>query len=149
MVGLLKPGRAAKARAGFTLIEIVIVILALGVLATIAIPRFGDMIGGSKTATTRDEMRTLKIALVGSGKNNVRGYENDVGSLPSGLADLTSKPGGVGNWDRFTKTGWNGPYIDSTGGDYLRDGWGTNYIYNQAGRSIKSVGSGDTITVNF
>jgi len=149
MLRLNKPDRLNNNASGFTLIEIVIVILALAVLATIAIPRLGGIIGGSKTAATRDEMRTLKIALVGSVKNNARGYENDVGSLPSGLVDLISKPGGVSNWDRFTKTGWNGPYIDSTSGDYLRDAWSTNYIYSQAGRTIMSIGSGDTITVNF
>jgi type II secretion system protein G len=149
MIRLCRPGLHAKGGSGFTLIEIVIVILAIGVLATIAVPRFGNMIGGSKKAVTKDEMRTLRTALVGSVKNNIRGYENDVGSLPSGLADLTAKPGGVSSWDRFTKTGWNGPYVDSTGGDYLKDAWGSDYIYNQVGRTIKSIGSGDTITINF
>jgi len=149
MMGLRGSGGHSEGSPGFTLVEIVIVIVAIGILATIAIPRFGNMIAGSKEAATKDEMRSLKISIVGLVKNNIRGYENDVGSLPSSLADLTVKPGGVSIWDRFTKTGWNGPYIDSTGGNYLKDSWGSNYIYSQANRTIKSVGSGDTITVNF
>jgi prepilin-type N-terminal cleavage/methylation domain-containing protein len=136
-------------KSGFTLIEIVMVIVAIGVLAIVAIPKFGNMIAGSKEAATKDELRTLKIALVGSAQSNIRGYENDVGTLPPSLAGLAVKPGGVNSWDRFTQTGWHGPYIDSTGGEYLKDAWGAGYIYDQASRLIMSVGSGDTITVTF
>jgi len=134
---------------GFTLIEIVIVILALGVLATVAIPKLGGILSSSKTTATREEMRRLKIAIVGSASDKISGYEPDINSLPSGLSDLTSKPGGVADWDRFTKIGWNGPYIDPNNGDYLKDAWGVNYIYSSANRTIKSVGSVDTITINF
>jgi len=134
---------------GFTLIEIVIVILALGVLATVAIPRLGGILSSSKTTATKEEMRRLKIAIVGSASDKISGYEPDINSLPSDLSDLTSKPGGVADWNRFTKTGWNGPYIDPDNGDYLKDAWSVNYIYSSANRTIKSVGSGDTITINF
>ena len=134
---------------GFTLIEIVIVILALGVLATVAIPRLGGILSSSKTAATKEEMRRLKIAIVGSASDKISGYEADINSLPSGLSDLTSKPGGVADWNRFTKTGWNGPYIDPDNGYYLKDAWSVNYIYSSANRTIKSIGSGDTITINF
>lgn len=141
--------RAFLNKSGFTLIEIVIVIVAIGVLAIVAIPKFGNMIAGSKEAATKDELRTLKIALVGSAQSNIRGYENDIGSLPPTLNGLAVKPGGVGNWDRFTQTGWHGPYIDTTGGEYLKDAWGSNYIYSQATRMIISIGSGDTLIVTF
>jgi prepilin-type N-terminal cleavage/methylation domain-containing protein len=136
-------------KSGFTLIEIVMVIVAIGILAIVAIPKFGNMIAGSKEAATKDELRTLKIALVGSAQSNVRGYENDVGLLPPSLIGLAVKPAGVGNWDRFTQTGWHGPYIDTTGGEYLKDAWGSTYIYSQAARKIMSIGSGDTITAIF
>jgi len=84
-----------------------------------------------------------------AGAATVRGYENDVGSLPPDLTGLVSKPAGVSNWDRFTQTGWNGPYIDSNNSDYLTDSWGTSYIYDSGARTIKSVGGPDTITVAF
>ncbi|OQX92830.1 MAG: hypothetical protein B6D58_00940 [candidate division Zixibacteria bacterium 4484_95] len=134
---------------GFTLIELIIVVLVVGIMAIVGIPRMGDIMETSKVAATKEEMRRLKIALVGSAKSGVRGYENDVGSLPSNLTDLVTKPAGVSDWNRFTKTGWNGPYIEDNDGDYLKDSWDVNYIYSAVSRTIKSVGSGDTITINF
>lgn len=135
--------------AGFTLVEIVIIILAIGVLATVAIPRLGNIIGDSKKTATREEMRRLKTAIIGSADGNSRGYENDLGTPPPNLTALVVKPGGAADWNRFSRTGWNGPYINPDGNEYLTDAWGANYIYNSSSRYIQSIGSGDTITVNF
>ncbi len=145
----LKPEASVRGNSGFTLVELVIIIMVLGVLAMVAVPRMGNIIGSSKTAATKDEMRLLKTALVGSAAKCLRGYENDVGSLPTNLTGLVTKPGGVADWNRFTKTGWNGPYIENNDGDYLKDAWNVDYIYSSASRNLKSVGSGDTITINF
>jgi general secretion pathway protein G len=136
-------------RSGFTLVEIVIIILAIGVLATVAIPRLGSIIGDSRKTATKEEMRRLKTAIIGSADGNASGYENDIGTPPPNLAALVTQPGGVAAWDRFSRTGWHGPYINPDGNEYLTDAWGVNYIYNPSARFIKSVGSGDTITVSF
>ena len=148
MKALLKPGITGDS--GFTLIELVIVIVVLGVLASVGIPVIGSMIGSSRENATKGEMLLLKTAIVGqTGAATVRGYENDVGSLPPDLTGLVSKPAGVSDWDRFTQTGWNGPYIGSNNNDYLTDAWGTSYIYDGGARTIKSIGGPDTITVVF
>ena len=148
MKATLKPGISGDS--GFTLIELVIVIVVLGILASVGIPVIGSMIVSSRENATRREMMLQKTAMVGqAGAATVRGYENDVGSLPPDLTGLVSKPAGVSNWDRFTQTGWNGPYIDSNNSDYLTDSWGTSYIYDSGARTIKSVGGPDTITVAF
>ena len=144
----IKPGISDGS--GFTLIELTIIIVVLGVIAVVGIPVMGNMINSSRIAATRDELTTLKIAIIGkSGSGSIRGYENDVGTLPPDLQGLYSKPGGVSNWDKFTKTGWNGPYVDGADGDYLKDAWGTDYVYDNISRTIKSVGGSDTITVAF
>jgi len=144
-----RPVLPISSRGGFSLVELVVIVVVLGVVASFAIPRISGMIGTSKTNATKDEMRRLRTALVGSAGDNLRGYENDVGSLPPDLTGLVAKPGGVSDWDRFTQTGWNGPYINADDDEYLKDAWGTNYIYSQTSRTIKSVGSGDTLTVTF
>ncbi len=148
MKTFLKPGITDDS--GFTLIELVIVIVILGVLASVGIPVIGSMIGSSRENATKGELLLLKTAIVGrTGAAELRGYENDVRSLPPDLTGLVSKPAGVANWDRFTQTGWNGPYISSNNNDYLTDAWGTGYIYDVGARTIRSVGGQDTITVAF
>lgn len=147
MFSINEPGVADDS--GFTLIELVIIIVVVGILATAAIPIMGNMLESSRTNATKREMLLFKSAIVGSAVTGIRGYENDVGSPPPNLQGLVTKPAGVANYDRFTKTGWNGPYVDSNNNDYLTDGWGVNYIYDFAGRSIISVGGPDTITVVY
>ncbi|UCE66607.1 MAG: type II secretion system protein GspG [Candidatus Zixiibacteriota bacterium] len=144
----IKPGISVGS--GFTLIELAIIIVILGVIATVGIPAMGNMINASRISAAKDELRTLKIAIVGkSGSSNIRGYENDVGALPPDLQGLFTKPGGVADWTKFAGIGWNGPYIDGDNGEYLKDPWGVDYIYDSGGRKIKSVGGPDTITVAF
>ena len=142
-------------RSGFTLIELVIIIVVLGIIAAVAVPRFTDIASSAKVAATKDEMNSLKKAIIGNpsaiggGEYIDRGFEGDVGYAPSRLADLTAKPDSVQVYDRLTRLGWNGPYIDSSGGNYLKDAWGRNYVYEPSNRRIRSVGGSDTITVTF
>lgn len=143
------------ASSGFTLVELVIILIVLGIVAAVAIPKIGNMIDSSKTVATKQEMQRLKEAIVGNpsvaaaGRFSDRGYRGDVKSFPTNLASLVTKPGGVAAWNPYTKLGWNGPYVDSTEGDYLKDAWGVNYVYDSTARTITSTGSGSNIVINF
>ncbi len=143
------PHCSRRGQAGFTLIELVVVIIILGIMAAVAIPVIGSFIESSKQTATKDEMQRLARAIAGSDAQRDRGYEGDVGQLPSSLSDLAVKPGSVPNWNAFTHVGWNGPYIDTSGGDYLKDAWGQNYVYDTAARTLESTGSGTSITISF
>lgn len=140
---------------GFTLIELVIVIVVLGVLAGFAVPRFADMNSSSKVTATLDEMNGLKKAIIGNpsaiagGEYIDRGFEGDLGWAPSRLQDLAAKPDSLSLYNKLTRLGWNGPYIDSSGGAYLKDAWGVNYTYDRATRRIKSTGGPDSLVVTF
>ena len=135
--------------------ELVIIIVTLGILAAVAIPMFGNMINSSKISATKSEMESLKRAIVGNprvvagGELIDRGYQGDVGSAPVQLEDLVTKPAAVPAYNRITRLGWNGPYIDKDNSNYLKDGWGTNYVYDQSGRTITSINGADTIIVTF
>ncbi|UCC44859.1 MAG: prepilin-type N-terminal cleavage/methylation domain-containing protein [Candidatus Zixiibacteriota bacterium] len=143
------------AQQGFTLVELVMIIVVLGILAAVAIPKFTDVSESSKITATKKEMLTLKTALAGNpdavagGKYVDRGFEGDVGFVPSLLQDLVAKPDSVSAYNKLTSLGWNGPYIDSTEGNYLKDAWGTDYVYQPSNRRIISVGGSDSIIVGF
>ena len=73
---------------GFTLVELVIIIVILGIVAAVAVPKFGTLTENSKITATKDEITRLKTAIIGdsrvvSGGEYVnRGFEGDVGHAP-------------------------------------------------------------------
>jgi prepilin-type N-terminal cleavage/methylation domain-containing protein len=140
---------------GFTLIELIIIIVVLGILAAVAAPKFANILEGSKAAATREELQTMKEAIIGnlqvvsSGVVIDRGFVGDVGFVPSQLVDLVVKPGSVSVYNRLTRLGWNGPYVDGDGNEYLTDAWGGAYSYDPVGRKIVSTGGPDSITITF
>lgn len=140
---------------GFTLIELVMIIVVLGIIAAVAIPKMGNMTENSKVAATKSEMLMLKKAIVGNpqavagGRFVDVGFEGDVGHPPSVLTELGAKPDTVAAYDKFTRLGWNGPYVDTAGSEYLTDAWGTGYVYDVSGRRLISIGGSDSIVVSF
>ena len=142
-------------QSGFTLVELVIIIVTLGILAAVAIPKFGDIAESSRVTATTEEMQNLKRAVIGNpkvvagGELIDRGFMGDVGFAPAQLSDLAVKPGSLAVYNKLTRLGWNGPYIDSDNNSYLTDSWGAAYVYSAGSRTITSVGGADTITVSF
>lgn len=107
------PARAASRQAGFTLVELLLVLVILATLAAIVIPKFSGRTEQAKVTAAQTQISTLGTAL--------DSYEVDVGSYPSsseGLNALMVKPGNV--------TGWRGPYMKQ---EIPPDPWGNEYIY--------------------
>lgn len=131
---------------GFTLIEAVIVILVIGVLASVAIRQIGTTIETARYEQTKKELDNLAFAIVGNpdirsgGARTDFGYVGDNGALPPTLDALVSNPG---------LATWAGPYVagGATVTDFKTDGWGVAYGY--AGTTIQSTGSGSAIDKNF
>lgn len=142
-------------RKGFTLIELILVIVILGIIAAVAIPRMGDFTESSRQSATLSELQTLKRAIVGNpsvvagGRYIDVGFEGHLGHPPASLGELGRMPDSLAVYNKFTRIGWNGPYLDTSGGKFLTDAWKTDYIYDQSGRTISSVGGSDTITISF
>lgn len=129
-----------------------LVIAVLGILAAVAIPRMGGMSNSARQAATRAEMQRLKSAILGSADERGQargGFEIDVGHAPSQLRDLVARPDSIQEWNKFLSRGWNGPYVDSSGGDYLKDAWDSAYVYDAGARTLTSKGSGANLVLSF
>ena len=147
---------------GFTVIEIVMVIVILGVLAAVAIPKVGNYLTSTRENVTRSKMLVIKQAMIGDpsartgGVSTDKGYIGEVGYPPVQLPDLLTKPAADPAWNRYLGTGWNGPYLNDDGsGSYLEDAWGNPLIYDASGRTLTSYGAngaaggGDDIVMTF
>ena len=140
---------------GFTLVELVIIIVVLGILGAFVAVKYSDFVQQSRVEATRAEMEILKHAIVGNaqivtgGKYTDIGYEGNLGVPPAQLEDLVVRPGSAEEYNKISGLGWNGPYIDPDNDKYLTDAWGQPYIYDPAARTIKSTGAGQEIVVNF
>ncbi|MBU8932877.1 MAG: prepilin-type N-terminal cleavage/methylation domain-containing protein [candidate division Zixibacteria bacterium] len=139
-------GRHLVAENGFSLIELVIVIVVLGILLSMAMQSMEGLVKDARYTKNEREMEMLAHAIVGdpgmasgAGRTDF-GYVGDVGAFPANLQALYQDPG-LGTWD--------GPYLppgmteDSTG--FKLDEWGTAYTYS-GGITITSTGSGTTIS---
>ncbi len=107
------------ARGGFTLVELLLVLVILGILAAIVIPKFSGRTEQAKEQAAITQISTFKTAL--------DAFEVDTGSYPkgrNGLQDLIIQPRDAQNW--------RGPYLQT---DHIPpDPWGQEYIYECPGR---------------
>ena len=109
-------------QAGFTLIELMVVIVILGLLAGVIIPRFMGETDKAKVATAKMQIASLESAL--------KMYKLDNGSYPSteqGLQALVEAPA-AGN---LPKNWRKGGYLEK--GKVPKDPWKNDYIYISPG----------------
>ena len=128
-------GRFIRNNAGFTLIELMVVIIILGLLAAIVMPRIVGETDKARYGAAQAQMRILEDAL--------KRYKLDNGLFPSteqGLEALVRKPSGglvPRNWPE-------GGYLDKQ--EVPRDPWGNAYVYISPGQfspdfDLKSFGA--------
>jgi general secretion pathway protein G len=102
---------------GFTLIELIVVLVILGLLAAVVVPNIYNKLSKSKEQIARLQIKELEGAL--------QMFAFDLGRYPTnaeGLEALVSNPGNLESW--------KGPYLNRA---VPMDPWGKPYVYRYPG----------------
>lgn len=99
-----------KSKGGFTLIEIMLVIVIIGIIVGIAAPKISGKLGKAQNVAARASLKAIETA--------IGNYELDNLRLPDSLEDLTKQQNG------------NGPYLKPS---ELLDPWSQKYNYSKGG----------------
>jgi len=107
-----------KKRAGFTLLELLVVIVIIGLLAAYVGPKYFSQLGKSEVTVAKAQIEAFEKSL--------DTFRLDVGRYPTteeGLAALQAAPATAG-------AKWNGPYLKK---GIPPDPWGNPYQYKSPG----------------
>ena len=110
--------RLLRRKQGFTLLELLVVIVIIGLLAGYVAPRYFSQVGKSEIQVAKAQIESLDKAL--------DQYRLDMRRYPSteeGLQALTSKPENA--------PAWGGPYLKKS---VPTDPWGRPYVYRTPGQ---------------
>lgn len=99
---------------GFTMMELLIVIVILGLLMSIVAPKFFNKLGTAERGVAAAQMSSFETA--------IDTYRLDLGKYPSKLEDLRTSQ----------DARWDGPYLPK---DIPLDPWGNEYIYKASGEN--------------
>jgi general secretion pathway protein G len=116
-----RPQHNRNAEAGFTLLEILLVVIIISMLVGVAVVNLAPKIGESKKTAAQDQIHNFSAAL--------DLYELDNGVLPTteqGLAALITQP-----TTAPVPANWKGPYLKPP--ILRKDPWGDDYIYQNPG----------------
>jgi general secretion pathway protein G len=128
----MEQSRKKQNERGFTMVELMAVLVILGLLMAMVVKNFVGQVDKSRVITTKTSLRQLHTA--------VGAFRMDTGRWPTedeGLNVLVQQPADVKNWPA-------GGYLDTT--EVPKDAWGNDFIFElnpESGKPfvIKSLGA--------
>ena len=123
--------RRKHIRNGFTMVELMAMLIIIGLLATVAVKKVADQISKARVTTTKANLKVLHDA--------VNQFRMDTDQYPSedmGLLDLVEQPPDIPNWPL-------GGYLETT--DLPKDGWGNDFyfqLYPESGKPFVIISFG-------
>lgn len=112
----MKKKRRRHSRSGFTIVEILVVVVIIAVLAGMIAPKFFRHIGQARQTVAKNNIIVIE--------NAVDIFSYDYGRLPQSLEELVSRPADI------PQEKWNRPTLKAKD---LIDPWGRQFIYKQPG----------------
>ncbi len=110
-------GWRRKHGAGFTLIEIMVVVIIIGILAALVVPAF--------FGRTEKAMRAVAKQKIGSIETAIGLFQQDYHRMPNNLEELTRRPSDI------PVSEWNPPQLKAKD---LIDPWGRPFVYRSPGQ---------------
>ena len=112
--------RRSRKESGFTLMEMLVVLVVIGLIAAVAIPQVMKLLGSAKHKAARIQLETISQSL--------NYYQLDIGGYP------TTEQGLKALWQSPTQdVAWSGPYVRQE--RQLLDPWGRPFVYRSPGQA--------------
>ncbi len=115
---MYRTNRKLTGARGFTLIEILVVVVIIAILAAVVVPNVISRIKDAKNSAAISDIKSFETA--------IDQYKLDTGEDPTSLDELINPPNPKGKW--------NGPYLKDLSKIPL-DPWGHPYVYTVPGQN--------------